>query len=45
MAGQGRGPARATGAALVGVGCDATRAAPVGAGRCGPRQGVAGAAA
>jgi hypothetical protein len=41
---QGRGPARATGASPVGVGCGATRAAPAGAMRCGPGQGVAGVA-
>jgi hypothetical protein len=45
VAGQGQGPARATGAALAGVGSGTTRAAPTGAGRCGPGQGVAGAAA
>jgi hypothetical protein len=42
--GQGRGPARA-GAASVGVGRGATRAAPARAGRCSPGQGVAGAVA
>jgi hypothetical protein len=43
-AGQGRGLACA-GAALAGVRRGATRAVPVGARRCGPGQGVAGAAA
>jgi hypothetical protein len=45
VAGQGRGPTCATGAALAEVGRGVTRAAPTGAGRCGSRQGVAGAAA
>jgi hypothetical protein len=43
--GQGRGPARATGAAPARVERGATRAAPPRAGRCGPGQGVFGAAA
>jgi hypothetical protein len=38
-AGQGQGPARATGVVSAGVRCGATRAAPIGAGRCGLGQG------
>jgi hypothetical protein len=45
VAGQGRGSARVTGAAPVGVGRDVTRAAPAGARQCDSGQGVAGAAA
>jgi hypothetical protein len=45
VARQGRGPARATGAVPGGFERGTTRATPAGAGRCSPRQGVAGAAA
>jgi hypothetical protein len=44
VAGQGRGPTCATGAALAEVRRGATREAPTGAERCGSGQGVAGAA-